>query len=65
MKFTGKIQQVRLSERDGDIVALKGHMFDRGFEIDLKGAGIGELMVGRYGLNKETVTVKVGNGEDL
>lgn len=65
MLFTGKIKSIDLNETLGDTVTLGGHMHDRHFTVHVHGAGIGEIMAGLYGLNRDEVEVKTGNGEEL
>lgn len=65
MLFVGKIKSVDLDESRGDTVILEGHMMDRHFEVEYRGTGIGEILVGQYGLKKDEITVRLGDGGDL
>lgn len=65
MQFSGKITSVDLDEIGGDTVILEGHMFDRHCEVEIRSTGIGEILVGQYGLKRDEITVCLGDGGDL
>ena len=65
MQFTGKITGVDLDETGGDTVILEGHMLNRHCEVEIHSAGIGEILVGQYGLKGDEITVRLGDGGDL
>jgi len=65
MIFQGKIKSVNTYEIMSDTVTLDGTIGDRPCTINVQCHDIAELMIGSYGLNKETVQVQIGGEEDL
>lgn len=60
MFFTGKITEVAIHELDPDTVTISGAVGDRHCSIEVRGMGIGEVLVGQFGLNKDEATVTIG-----
>lgn len=65
MFFTGKITEVSLHELDPDTVTISGAVGDRHCSIEVRSMGIGEVLVGQFGLKRDDVAVRIGDGGDL
>jgi hypothetical protein len=65
MLLVGKITEVSLHELNPDTVTISGGVGDRYCSIEIKSMGIGEVLIGRFGLKRDEVTVQIGDGGDL
>ena len=64
MQFIGKIKALDLGDTVPDTVEFAGHINDRHCHIKVIGMGIGEILVGQFGLNKNEATVTIDDGGD-
>jgi len=65
MFFTGKITSVAIHELDPDTVTISGAVGNRHCSIEITGTGIGEVLVGQFGLKRDEVAVRIGDGGEL
>lgn len=64
MQFVGKIKAVDLGDPEPDVVEFAGHINDRHCHIKVIGMGIGEVLVGQFGLGKDEATVTLDDDGD-